>query len=70
MHPVQNGFFSASDVGCPVGGLGLLRGDHVEGQEALSAAWMLGLHREAPQILQGVAPGVQVGSNHRYLRFR
>lgn len=70
MHPIQNGFFGASDVGCPSGGIGLLRGDHVESQEALAAAWMLGLHGEASQIRQGVAPGVQVGSNHRFLRFR
>ena len=70
MHPIQNGFFGASDVGCPGGGIGLLRGDHVEGQEALSAAWMLGLHCEASQIRQGVAPGAHIGSNHRFLRFR
>ena len=31
MHPIENGFFGASDVGCPSGGIGLLRGDHVEG---------------------------------------
>lgn len=59
MHPIQNGFLGASDVGGPGGGIGLLRGDHVEGQEALSAAWMLGPHGEASQIRQGVAPGVQ-----------
>ena len=44
----------------------LLRGDHVESQEALAAAWMLGLHGEASQIRQSVAPSVQVGSNHRF----
>ena len=70
MHPTQNGFFGASDVGCPSGGIGLLRGDHVESQEALAAAWMLGLHGEASQIRQAVAPSVQVGSNHRFLRFQ
>ena len=47
MHPIQNGFFGASDVGSPGGGIGLLGGDHVEGQETLAAAWMLGLHGEA-----------------------
>lgn len=70
MDPVQNGLFGASDAGCPDGGIGLLRGDHVEGQESLSAAWVLGVDREVPQIRQRVAPGAQIGSNHRFLRFR
>ena len=52
-----------SDAGSPGGGIGLLRGDHVEGQ-ALAAMWMLGVDREASQISQDVAPGAQIGSNH------
>ena len=59
MHPIQNGFSDAPDVGGPGGGIGLLRADHVEDQEALSATWMLGSHGNAPQIRQGVATGVQ-----------
>ena len=78
MHPTQacpgldpgTGFFGASDVGCPGGGIGLLRSDHVEGQETLSAAWMLGVDRESSQIIQGMTPSVQVGSSHRFLRFQ
>lgn len=70
MHPIQDSFFGAPDMGCPSGSIGLLRGDHVKSQEALSAAWMLGSHCEALQIRQGVAPGAQIGSNHRFLRFR
>ena len=69
MHPTQNGLLGTSDVGCPGSRIGLLRGDHVEGQETLATAWMLGVDREASQISQGVAPGVQIGSNHRCLRF-
>ena len=70
MHPTQNGFFGAPDTGCPSGGIGLLRGDHVEGQETLAAAWMLGVDREASQIIRGMTPSAQVGSNHRFLRFQ
>ena len=46
MHPTQNRLLGASDVGCPGGSIGLLRGDHVEGEEPLAAAWMLSLHGE------------------------
>ena len=45
-----------SDVGCPGSRIGLLRGDHVEGQETLATAWMLGVDREASQISQAVDP--------------
>ena len=68
MHAIQNGFFGASDVGCPGGGMGLLRGDHVEGGETLAGAWMLGADREASQVGQGVTPGAQIGSNPCCLR--
>ena len=69
MHPSQNGLLSAADVGCPVGSVGLLRGDHVERQETLATAWMLGIDRQASQVSRGVALGVQIGSNHCWLRF-
>ena len=59
----------AADVGCPVGRVGLLRGDHVEGQETLATAWMLDIDRQASQVSQGVALGVQIGSNHLYFPF-
>ena len=64
------GFFGAPDVGCPGDGIGLLRSDHAEGQETLAVAWMLGVDRESSQIIQGMAPSAQVGSNHRFLRFQ
>lgn len=61
MHPTEDGFLGVSDVGCPVGSVGLLRSGLVEGQETLPIARMLGLYRKASQIIQGVAPSVQIG---------
>ena len=68
VYPTEDGLLGASDGGGPSGGIGLRSGDHIEGQETLSAAWRPGLHREASQISRGVALGAQIGSNHCYLR--
>jgi hypothetical protein len=62
--PADDGLVLSVDGAGPRRGVGTARGDHIEGEKSLSGARMGGFGREASQVVVGLAPLVQVDSDH------